>query len=159
MTTLATTSKVRDRALAAGYRSGLEDRVAGELTAQGVLFKYEDPASVIRYRKPETANRYTPDFILPNGLIIETKGRFVTADRKKHLFIQEQHPTLDIRFVFSRSATPITKGSPTTYAMWCEKNGFTYADKSIPKAWISEAPKVQPTAPSIPSIKKAKSTP
>ena len=27
---------------------------------------------------------YTPDFILENGIVIETKGRFVSNDRRKH---------------------------------------------------------------------------
>ena len=76
------------------------------------------------------------DFILPNGIIIESKGRFVPDDRKKHLKVREQNPKLDIRFVFSNSRNKIRKGSKTTYAMWCEKNNFLYADKRIPDEWI-----------------------
>ena len=60
---------------------------------------------------------YTPDFELPNGIIIESKGRFVAADRKKHLLVQKQHPELDIRFVFSNSKAKISKGSKTTLCM------------------------------------------
>ncbi|API58493.1 hypothetical protein BSL82_03555 [Tardibacter chloracetimidivorans] len=45
---------------------------------------------------------------------------------------------LDIRFVFSRSSSPIYKGSKTTLGAWCEKNGFLYADKTIPEEWIKE---------------------
>jgi hypothetical protein len=81
-----------------------------------------------------------PDFVLPNGIIIETKGRFVTADRQKHILILEQHPHLDIRFVFSSSRTRISKKSRTTYATWCESHGFQYADRLIPEAWL-RAPK------------------
>tara|TARA_R110001606_G_scaffold60362_2_gene142301 strand:+ start:1387 stop:1647 length:261 start_codon:yes stop_codon:yes gene_type:complete len=79
---------------------------------------------------------YTPDFELPNGIIIESKGRFVSADRKKHLKVKEQYPKLDIRFVFSNSRGKINKGSKTTYAMWCDKYGFKYADKEIPEKWL-----------------------
>ncbi len=93
---------------------------------------------VIRYTKPESNHRYTPDFPLPNGIIIETKGRFLPADRQKHLLVKAQHPEKDIRFVFTRSKTPISKGSKTTYADWCEKNGFRYADKTVPEAWLRE---------------------
>jgi hypothetical protein len=81
---------------------------------------------------------YTPDFQLPNGIIIETKGRFVTADRQKHRLIREQYPELDIRFVFSNSKARISKQSQTTYAAWCERYGFKYADRWIPEDWFNE---------------------
>jgi hypothetical protein len=92
----------------------------------------------VRFTEPSKARTYTPDFKLPNGIIVETKGRFVTADRQKHLLVKAQHPDLDIRFVFSNSRARISKGSPTSYAMWCDKNGFRYADKFIPQAWLIE---------------------
>ncbi|WP_019406213.1 endodeoxyribonuclease [Stutzerimonas stutzeri] len=129
----------RDRfgaARAAGYRSGLEVSTARQLEEAGVPFEYEKHK--VYYVKPETSAFYRPDYILPNGIIVETKGRFVPEDRKKHLLIKEQHPDLDIRFVFSRSSTRINKTSKTTYAAWCEKSGFQYADKRIPQAWIDE---------------------
>ena len=88
--------------------------------------------------KLEKSCKYTPDFLLPNGIIIESKGRFVTADRQKHLYVKQQHPDLDIRFVFSRSRSPISKASSTTYAKWCMTKGFLFADKSIPLEWINE---------------------
>lgn len=127
----------KDRGLREGYRSGLEVQVANQLKDAGVDAKYEDPDSKIEYEVNET-RRYTPDFKLPNGIIIETKGRFVTADRKKHKLIREQHPEYDIRFVFSNSKAKISKLSSTTYAMWCEKHGFKYADKLVPLAWLRE---------------------
>jgi hypothetical protein len=58
-------------------------------------------------------------------------------DRKKHLLIREQYPNLDIRFVFTNSKAKINKGSKTTYADWCDKNSFKYADKLIPKEWFN----------------------
>lgn len=119
-----------------GFRSGLEERVSEELAALGIKVEYE--TTKIKYVKPQRNAVYTPDFLLPNGIIIETKGRFLTADRQKHLLIQAQRPDLDIRFVFSSSKTKISKQSTTTYAMWCEKHGFKYADKSIPNTWIKE---------------------
>mgnify|MGYP000960088950 FL=1 len=118
-----------------GYRSGLEDKVSKQLQESGVSFEYE--TLKIQYEVNET-RRYTPDFILPNGIIIETKGRFVAADRKKHLLIQQQHSHLDIRFVFSNSRAKLSKGAKSTYAEWCEKHGFLYADKEIPQEWLHE---------------------
>ena len=118
-----------------GYRSGLEDKVSKQLQESGVSFEYE--TLKIQYEVNET-RRYTPDFILPNGIIIETKGRFVAADRKKHLLVQQQHPALDIRFVFSNSRAKLSKGAKSTYGEWCEKHGFLYADKEIPQEWLNE---------------------
>lgn len=122
------------RAWAKGYRSGLEERIAKELEAAKVPVLYE--TDKITYTQPAKVRTYTPDFKLPNGIYVETKGRFLPEDRMKHLLIKEQHPDIEIRFVFSNSRTPITKGSKTTYGMWCEKNGFTYADKHIPLSWL-----------------------
>ena len=117
------------------YRSGLEEKVAKDLTSKSVVFGYENIK--VEYLVSET-RKYTPDFTLPNGIIVETKGRFTTYDRKKHLLIQKQHPDLDIRFVFSNPNSKLYKGSKSTYASWCEKNNFLYAKRLIPKEWISE---------------------
>lgn len=120
-----------------GFRSGLEERIAEKLSNEGVDFKYEEV--VIQYIKPASKHKYTPDFVLPNGVIVETKGRFLQADRMKHLLVKEQHPELDIRFIFSNSRARISKSSKTTYGSWCEKYGFKYADKTIPREWLEES--------------------
>jgi hypothetical protein len=122
-----------------GFRSGLEEAVAENLEQCGIGFTFEE--LVIPYVKPERPAKYTPDFVLENGIIIETKGRFLTEDRQKHLLIQKQHPHLDIRFIFSNSKTKISKRSSTTYAMWCEKHSFKFADKEVPKTWLAEPSK------------------
>lgn len=127
-----------DRAKVAGYRSGLEEKIAADLEAKGIKVRFESIS--IPYTPPIKTRKYTPDFPLENGIIIETKGRFVTEDRQKHKYIKAEHPDLDIRFVFSNSRAKLSKGSPTTYAMWCEQYGFLYADKSIPDEWLNEPP-------------------
>jgi hypothetical protein len=126
----------RQVAVKAGWRSGLESTIAKQLELMRIPYKYEE--KVVSYTVPESKHRYTPDFELPNGIIIETKGRFITADRKKHLLVKEQHPELDIRFVFSNPRAKISKTSKTTYADWCDKFGFKYAAKMIPKEWLDE---------------------
>ena len=102
------------------YRSGLEEGTGRWLAGLGIEVGYETPASVIRYVIPERIARYTPDFTLPSGIVIETKGIFDAADRKKHLLIREQFPEVDIRFVFSNPNARIGKKSVTTYAHWCD---------------------------------------
>jgi hypothetical protein len=120
-----------------GFRSGLEEKVAEQLKEAGISVAYE--SIKIPYTSPETPHKYCPDFPLGNGIIIETKGRFLPADRKKHLLIKAQHPELDIRFVFTRSKATISKTSKTTYGDWCSKHGFLYADKLIPAGWLKES--------------------
>lgn len=123
------------RRLAGTYRSGLEEKNSKYLDKLKVKFEYE--ATKIKYTKPASHHTYTPDFILlTNGIIVETKGIFDSDDRKKHLLVREQNPEYDIRFVFTNSKAKLYKGSKTTYAMWCDKNGFKYADKLIPKGWM-----------------------
>lgn len=139
---MATTRKrrpmtVRQVALKHGFRSGLEETIAKKLSADNVAFEYEKLK--INFTQPEKKRSYTPDFqLLKNGIIIESKGRFLVADRLKHLWVKEQHPELDIRFVFSNSKAKLSKASKTTYGMWCDKHGFKYADREIPKGWINE---------------------
>lgn len=117
------------------FRSGLEERTAKYLKKLKVKFTYEK----IKIRWQDLRYRtYTPDFVLANGIIVETKGRFITSDRQKHLMIKEQHPDLDIRFVFSNPNSKLYKGSKTTYADWCNKHGFKWAKEEIPLEWIKE---------------------
>lgn len=129
---------MRARALAAGYRSGFEERLAKESADKGHKVQFE--AFKIEYKVPAKVALYTPDFPLENDVIIESKGRFTSADRQKHKHIKATHPDLDIRFVFANPKTKLSKRSPTTYADWCDKHGFLYAAKSIPDAWFAESP-------------------
>lgn len=118
------------------YRSKFEETVAKKLEDAGVNYSYE--SIKIQYEVNQV-RKYTPDFLLPNGIIIETKGRFVAADRMKHLRIKEQIPELDIRFVFQNPNVKLSKTSKTSYAQWCDKNGFKWAAKEIPQEWIDES--------------------
>ena len=131
-----TKSKLRSNAIKHGYRSGFEHKVSDQLKESKITFEYE--TTVIPYIKPETKHTYTIDFTLPNGILVETKGRWVLEDRKKHLLIQKQHPKLDIRLVFQNSKGKIRKGSKTTYADFCNKNEIKWADKTIPLEWFNE---------------------
>lgn len=120
-----------------GFRSGLEEKIATDLKKLGVAYKFED--SKLKYIKPSKTHTYTPDFFLPKqNIYIETKGMFLTQDRQKMKLIKEQYPDLDIRFIFSNAKARIGKKSQTTYAMWCERYGFLWADKTIPQEWLKK---------------------
>ena len=118
-----------------GYRSGLEEQTAEYLREKEVDFTYEEEKIKWLDARERT---YTPDFVLGNGIIIETKGRFLADDRRKHKEIKQQYPDKDIRFVFTNSNSKLYKGAKSTYADWCTKNGFLFADKVIPEEWLKE---------------------
>ena len=82
---------------------------------------------------------YRPDFVLPNGIMIEVKGWFSPEDRRKMKAVKEAFPDADIRIVFGGKASQkCYKGSDMTYADWCNKYGFPYAEKELPLEWLYE---------------------
>ena len=117
------------------YRSGLEKDIAAVLKDNQKKVRYESLKiewEDLRYRT------YTPDFVLDNGIIIESKGIFDSDDRRKHLEIQKQHPELDIRFVFSNAKGKLYKGAKSRYFEWCDKNNILWSHRVIPKEWLKE---------------------
>ena len=120
------------------YRSSLEEEVADYLKPKQKEIRYDKLS--IKYVVIKVAS-YKPDFILDNGIIIEVKGWFRAADRKKHLLIKEQYPKLDIRFIFGNENNRLYKGSKTKYSDWCDRHGYKYANRIIPKKWLTERKK------------------
>jgi len=133
------------------FRSKLEHRVSEQLDKLDVKYEYENKEYKIDYTVPATKRSYLPDFILqhPAGetIYIEVKGIWDYQDRYKHLLIKQQHPDLDIRFVFQRAGQRIRRSSKTTYRDICEGSGkgvwkgqtWRYSDKGIiPKEWLQD---------------------
>jgi hypothetical protein len=120
------------------FRSKFEEVVANSLRSQKQRIRYEKLS--IKYAI-QMYRLYKPDFILNNGIIIEAKGWFRPKDRVKHLLIQEQYPELDIRFLFQNANNPINKGSTTRYCDSCDKYGFKWTEREIPKKWLTEKKK------------------
>jgi len=117
------------------YRSGLEKEVAAYLRKTQKKVRYE----VLKVEWEDLRYRtYTPDFVLDNGIIIETKGIFDSDDRRKHREIQRQHPELDIRFVFSNAKAKLYKGAKSRYFNWCDQHKFQWANRIIPEEWLKE---------------------
>lgn len=118
-------------------RSGFERKIRANLEKAKVDYKYE--SMVIPYTVPESVHKYTPDFTLPNGVIVEAKGYpFSAKDRKKMLFVKEQHPEKDIRILFERDLC-IRKDSKTKYSMWAKKHGYIFhvsPQGLIPSEWL-----------------------
>lgn len=123
--------------LESGHRSRIEQRIANHLDSLGVPYGYE--TLKLTYTVPETSKKYTPDFILSNGIIVEAKGwPFDSQDRQKLLLVRDQHPHLDIRLIFENPLNKINTGSQTTYADWATQHGFQYAAKLVPSEWITD---------------------
>lgn len=113
------------------FKSGLERKIWEQLPKHAT---YED--TKLKYVVEHT---YNPDFTIGPNTFIEGKGRFLSADRAKHLHIKEQHPEVKVMFLFGNSQNTLTKSSKTTYAEWCDRHGFSYADfyrDGIPKEWL-----------------------
>ena len=115
------------------FRSKLEERVADLLSNLGVSYEYE--SIKIPYVIQHT---YTPDFALPNGIWLETKGYWDSKDRKKILEVIKQNPTVDLRMVFQAPYNTISKKSKTTYAKWCERHNIPWTSfTNIPLEWLT----------------------
>ena len=121
--------------LSHGFRSRFEFEFAQYLAKNKIRYNYEKDK--FRYIVP--IKSYTPDFYLKDyGFHLELKGNLDVTDRVKHLLVKEQNPTLDVRFIFPNSKKKIYKGSKTTYATWCDRHGFLYADNRIPNIWLKK---------------------
>ena len=114
------------------YRSGLEEKVADLLSELGISYEYE--SKKISY---VIQHHYTPDFILPNHVILECKGYWDAADRRKIKQVKLDNPDIDLRMIFQAPYNTITKKSKTTYAKYCEKLGIPWSSfHNIPLEWL-----------------------
>ena len=114
------------------YKSGLEEQVAKLLDGLGVSYDYES------CKVPYTIqHHYHPDFILPNHVHLEAKGYWSAHDRRKIAAVKKDNPDLDLRMVFQAPYNKISKGSKTTYAIWCEKHDIPWTSfQDIPLDWL-----------------------
>ena len=133
------------------FRSKLEQKVNLQLLAHRKNYEYEPDDKKIQYTKPASFHNYLPDFVVVKSdksrMYIEAKGIWDFDDRYKHLLIRQQHPELDVRFVFQRAANKIRKGSKSSYADICNGNGrgifkdvqWKFGDNGkIPRSWLDE---------------------
>jgi len=114
------------------FRSKLEEKVADLLVELGVKYEYETK------KVPYVIEHiYTPDFILPSGVILECKGYWDAEDRRKIKAVKTLNPDLDLRMVFQSPFNTISKKSKTTYAKWCERHDIPWTSfHNIPLKWL-----------------------
>jgi len=118
-------------------RSTLEERVQADLDYRGIAYEYE-PCKL-----PFTVQRnYIPDLKI-GDVYVEVKGYFRSEAQRKMRNIKEQHPELDIRFLFQRNNSPVQgakkrkDGTKMTCAEWAEKHNFIYSEGMIPDEWFN----------------------
>jgi len=115
------------------FRSELEEKVSDLLCELNIDYEYEPTR--IPY---EIQHNYSPDFLLPNGIYLECKGYWDSADRRKVKNVVEQHPEIDLRMVFQSPYNKISKKSKTTYAQWCDRHKIPWcAYHNIPIEWLT----------------------
>lgn len=113
------------------FKSAFERSIAAALSARKVNWAYED--QVVPYI---LEGQYHPDFhLVDKGILVEAKGLLDRESKRKMLAVKRQHPELDLRFVFM-SADKKIPGSKQTHAQWATKNGFLWAEGSIPEEWF-----------------------
>jgi hypothetical protein len=121
------------------YRSWFEVDIAIDALARGIDFAYEQ--DVLPWVEPAKIRKYNPDYTVEksNGemLIVEAKGRWTAADRKKICYVTEQHPDVDLRILFERDNTLSKSPKSKRYSEWCDKKGIKWAvGRTIPEEWL-----------------------
>ena len=114
-----------------GFRNQFEERLGSFLDDRRIAYEYE--TLILGYT---LEGKYKPDFILPNGIIIEAKGFFRTHAQRALKAVKKKHPKLDIRLVFYNQNQKI-QGSNLKCYEWAEKYKFKFANGSIPEEWIT----------------------
>lgn len=129
-------------------RSGFESKVEAQLKEAKVGYGYESiTITWLRSVSKGICNRcgaeevnqrckYTPDFVLANGIWIEAKGFLDGPDRTKLKAIRKQFPDLDLRLVFQRDNVIKGTKNKTRYSQWATAAGFKWALRVIPADWL-----------------------
>ena len=119
------------------FRSKFEKSIYLNAKKKRKKLEYEPQDGHLNYTLPK---KYVPDFRLPNGILVEAKGYFTSADRTKMLRVKKDNPSLDIRFLFQNANNRLTKSKNSVYYwQWAERNGFLWAEgETIPVNWWRE---------------------
>ncbi len=120
-------------------RSKLESKFEDILIENKIEYGYE--VTRIPYTVPESQHHYTVDFSTLDGTLIEVKGWLSDhTERQKYVLLKQQHPELDLHFVFD-NVNKLCGGTKMTHAKWCEKYGFKYCsikDVEQIQSWLNE---------------------
>lgn len=115
------------------FKSKFETSVYEAAIRSGKSLEYE--TVVLDYT---IRGKYHADWLLPNGIIVETKGYLDAAAAKKMIAVKTAHPDLDIRIVFQNASMKRNKRAKMTYGEWATKHGFIWSQGTIPLSWFKE---------------------
>lgn len=131
------------------YRSKFEQKIGDYLTSCHVPFKYEEVTVAYQKEIKGECNvcgssdvcgsaKYTPDFLLPNGIFIEAKGKFTSSDRTKLLAVLRSNNQItrdNFRILFMYDNW-LTKRKVKRYTDWCAQHNIECAvGHEVPEAW------------------------
>ena len=122
------------------FKSGLELRIAQNLTKKGVRWKYEK-THFPWIPPPPRKRRYGVDFdiISKSGkcIHIEAKGYFDVDARRKMACVRAGNPEADIRLLFEHADKKC--GKKMRYRDWADKYGYKWAEgDEVPDEWLNE---------------------
>ena len=113
-----------------------EQAVLSDLDGRGVPYLYE-PDKLAYY----VERHYIPDLKL-GKMIVELKGYFRQDSQRKMKAVKAQYPDMDIRFVFQKASATIQgakkrkDGTKMTCGEWADRQGFVWAEGTIPEEWL-----------------------
>ena len=111
-------------------------RVMADLDVRDIPYGYE-PEKLGYY----VERHYIPDLSV-GKMIVELKGYLRQDSQRKMKAIKAQYPDLDVRFVFQKASATIQgakkrkDGSKMTCGEWADRQGFVWAEGTIPKEWL-----------------------
>lgn len=115
------------------FRSKFEETIWNAAKRSRKSLEYESI-----YISYQIKGSYNPDFVLPNGIIVEAKGYLDAAACRKMKAVKASNPHLDIRFVFMDANGKRNKRAKLKNWQWAEKHGFPWAEGTIPLEWWKE---------------------
>ena len=103
-------------------------------------FKVEYEEGKLEYQPPPPPPaKYIPDWTIERKdgttLVIETKGYFSPADRKKMLAVRASNPDITFVLVFQQN-NKLYRAAKKRYSDWAEENGFDYSIDEIKEEWL-----------------------
>ena len=113
-----------------------EARVISDLDERGVPYVYEPEKLAYHVER-----HYIPDLAI-GSMIVELKGYLRQDSQRKMKAIKAQYPDLDVRFVFQNASATIQgakkrkDGTKMTCGEWADRQGFVWAEGTIPKEWL-----------------------
>lgn len=124
------------------YDSKFELDVAKKLDQdrRALKYKVKHEGDTLDYQPPPPPPRkYHPDFTITrqdnSWFVIEVKGYFDAAARKKMIAVKECNPDVEICFVFQNDSK-LHRSATWRYSDWCKRYGFDYSFGEPKREWF-----------------------